>query len=353
MDVIVESSLEVPMGNLSTFVINAPIGILPVLSFLAALQYLDSFKLLRLRFILWMIAAGGMLAIAAYHLNGEILGRLEVEFLTYARYVAPGIEEALKASALIYLLMTRRIGFLVDAAIVGFAIGAGFAVVENFVYLMNTDANTGIWIVRGFGTAIMHGGVTAIFGIITMGLLEKHEKLSITYLLPGFILATIIHSAFNHFFFSPIFSTLAVFVLLPPFMYLIFERSTASLHDWLELDFDADADLIAQLNSGEFQDTHVGEYLRELRSRFEGMIIVDMLCYLRVYTELSMRAKGAMMMRQHGLEMPHDPTVEASFEEMRYLESSIGKTGLLAIDPFLEINRRDLWHLNSLETSHG
>ncbi len=66
-----------------------------------------------------------------------------------------------------------------------------------------------------------------------------------------------------------------------------------------------------------------------------------------------MRAKGAMMMRQHGMEIPYDESVEAKFEEMRYLEKSIGRIGLLAIEPFLEINRRDLWHLNALQDSQG
>lgn len=64
------------------------------------------------------------------------------------------------------------------------------------------------------------------------------------------------------------------------------------------------------------------------------------------------KVERAMMMREHGMEMPFDELVEVKFEEMRYLEKSIGKTGLLAIDPFLEINSRDLWHLNTLQDSH-
>ena len=334
--------------------INGPVGILPVLFFLAALQYLDSFKLVQLKFIASMIACGGALAIAAFYLNGEMRRLLELEFLPYARYVGPIVEELLKASALLLLIRTHRVGFLVDGAILGFAIGSGFAVVENFYYLAyNQDANIGVWIVRGFGTAFMHGGVTAIFGIMTLALMEKNESSTLPNYLPGWILAVIIHSTYNHFFLSPLHSTIAIFLLLPPMMYVVFEKSAASLHEWLELDFDADADLIKQLNSGNFEQTHAGKYLQELRARFEGLVIVDMLCYLRLYTELSMRAKGAMLMRQHGMEMPLDDSVESRFEEMRYLESGIGKTGMLAIEPFLEVSQRDLWHLNVLEDSHS
>ena len=36
-------------------------------------------------------------------------------------------------------------------------------------------------------------------------------------------------------------------------------------------------------------------------------------------------------------------------EEVRYLEGSIGKTGLLALKPFLHTSTRDLWQMTVLE----
>ena len=54
-----------------------------------------------------------------------------------------------------------------------------------------------------------------------------------------------------------------------------------------------------------------------------------------------------------GFKKTLDDSVESRFEEMRYLESGIGKTGMLAIEPFLEVSQRDLWHLNVLEDSHS
>ena len=53
----------------------------------------------------------------------------------FARYLAPLVEEALKALWIAVLLRRGRVGFLVDAAILGFAVGAGFALVENVEYL--------------------------------------------------------------------------------------------------------------------------------------------------------------------------------------------------------------------------
>ena len=38
-----------------------------------------------------------------------------------------------------------------------------------------------------------------------------------------------------------------------------------------------------------------------------------------------------------------------TFDEMRYLEKSIGRTGMLALHPFIHSSTRDLWQLNMLE----
>ena len=69
----------------------------------------------------------------------------------------------------------HRIGFLVDAAIFGFAVGTGFALAENLYYLhLAAEAGMGTWIVRGFGTALMHGGATALFAV--MGLARDRAR---------------------------------------------------------------------------------------------------------------------------------------------------------------------------------
>mgnify|MGYP001764887425 CR=1 FL=1 len=90
------------------------------------------------------------------------------------------------------------------------------------------------------------------------------------------------------------------------------------------------------------------DYLATLRRRFEGPIVADLLCYLRLYTELAMRAKGLIMMREAGFDVPVDEETKAKFEEMRYLEKSIGRTGLLALQPVLPMSQKELWQLSML-----
>ena len=171
--------------SLQTLIL-ALVGLLPVLIFLAVLVFMDSYKLVRLRLVLWVILLGGICAGLSYLANGWLIQQLDMPVLGFSRYVAPLVEETIKGLVMVYLFRTSRIGFLVDAAILGFAVGAGFAFVENLYYLVQgIGTNPGVWIVRGFGTAIMHGGVTAIFGVLAQTITERSMKINPLYYLPG------------------------------------------------------------------------------------------------------------------------------------------------------------------------
>ncbi len=330
--------------------IRAPVGLVPVLIFLVALVYLDSYKLVGLKTVIVVILAGASMLVASYFANGSIAGIVDINFGYYSRYIAPIVEEGLKALVIIFLFRTNRIGFLVDSAIMGFAVGAGFAVAENFYYLSTIpDANMAVWIVRGFGTAIMHGGVTAIFAILSQTLTERNMKINPLLYLPGLVAAMTLHSLFNHFPVNPIYQTIIILMVLPPILFLVFRQSAGHMHEWLELDFDEDALLLEQINSGEFRESKIGRFLHDLRQKFEGTVVVDMLCYLRIYTELALRAKGVLMMRENGLDTPIGERTKEKFEELSYLEGSIGTTGLLAMKPFLHMTRKDLWQLYVLD----
>ena len=323
-------------------VLRPALGLLPMLSFLAALVLLDSYKLVRLRAVVAVVAAGMLIASVAYLVNGLLLQH--IGFTAYTRYVAPVIEELLKALVIVALIRAHRIGFLVDAAIYGFAVGTGFAVIENLDYLtLAPQAGLGTWQVRGFGTAIMHGGATAIFAVMGVALLGRRFAF-----VPGFALAVVLHSVFNHFFFSPLASTLGIAIVLPLLLNAVFARSEAALGDWLGRGFDADAEMLELINSGRLSDSPVGRYLHALKDRFQGLVVADLLAYLRLYTELALRAKGVLMMRESGFEVPVDEATREKFAELRYLEKSVGKTGLLAIQPMLHMSHKDLWQLYML-----
>jgi hypothetical protein len=77
-------------------------------------------------------------------------------------------------------------------------------------------------------------------------------------------------------------------------------------------------------------------------------MVVDLLCYLRLHTELSIRAKGLLMMRESGFMDKTGEETKAKLEELKFLESTIGTTGRLAIKPFLRMSQEDLWQFYML-----
>lgn len=330
------------------------LGLAPVFLFLIALFYLDSFKLVDLQKTVLAIMIGCLAAMGCLIINSLLLQYVPISTQSYSRYIAPVIEEGAKAIFILYLIYSRRIGFMVDAAIGGFAIGAGFAAIENLYFMHSLpDANLVLWFVRGFGTAAMHGGTTAIAGIIAKVCFDKYPT---KYLLPvaaGLIPAMLIHSLFNHFILPPLWSTMVILIVLPMLLILVFDRSEKVTRHWLGEGLDADMELLDQILSGKLSESRIGHYLESLQEKFEPTVVADMLCLLRLHAELALQAKGMIISQQAGLSVEPDPELHAKLDEMNYLERSIGKTGKLAILPFLRGGTREIFQIRLLLSQQG
>jgi len=330
--------------------LSALIGILPVILFLVTLIFLDTYKLVRLDHILQTLLIGGLIALLCYFINNLLLQIIPISISNYTRYLAPVLEESLKAVYVIILIRRRKIGFLVDATIYGFALGAGFAVVENIYYLQALSSNNiFIWVIRGFGTAVMHGGTTALFAILSLNLSSRYPKKKSTNFIPGLLLAIFIHSFFNHFIFHPVFMTIGQIILLPLILVITYDRSEKALQEWLEAGLDVDVWLLDYINTGRLYQTKIGEYLQRLRNQFSGELVADMICYVRLNLELAIRAKGIILMRENGFAIPQDPEISEKLTELAFLKKSIGRTGKMALSPLLHTGIQEFWQLGLID----
>ena len=163
--------------------------------------------------------------------------------------------------------------------------------------------------------------------------------------------AVLLHSLFNHFFLDPMLSTLLILGVAPAAVMIVFRRSEVATREWLGVGFDSDQELLEMITTGTLTDTRIGKYLEAMQEKFPPTIVADMLCYLRVHLELSIRAKGLLMMRDAGFDVPPDPEVREQFAELHYLEKSIGKTGMIALHPFLRARAKDLWQITMLQAN--
>src|SRR5215467_10664941 len=322
---------------------RASLALLPVLLFLAGLVQLDGYKLLRLRMMLVLVFAGAVAAGISYLLNNLAYAHYSGSFAAYSRWVSPWIEEALKAALLVFLIRTRRVGLPVDAAIAGFAIGTGFALVENLYYLMSRPHTAlPVQVIRGFGTA-------AVLAMISNTLYERRPSGGLYLLLPGYVAAVALHTGYNYLLVRPALATLATLLVLPFVIYLVFDHSERILRKWIEVDLDSDVELLQSISAGRFLASKSGRYLQALRDRFRGEELADMLCYLRVHGELAVRAKGLLLLRETGMpEPPLDAETRGRLAELEQLERAIGKTGLLALRPLMMATGKEIWQLTLL-----
>ncbi len=332
------------------FALRFAVSLLPVVLFLLTLVSLDSYKLVPVRGLIIAIAVGAGIAALCLSINDVLIQALGVSRTRFSRYGAPPIEEVVKTGLVLWLIARGRIGFLVDAAIVGFAIGTGFALIENtyYVKILKTD-NALVWMVRGLGTAVMHGGVTAIGAVVAKALFDRTGGKKLWFV-PGYLLATVLHSMFNHFVLSPVGETILLHALMPPLIALVYWQSERTTRRWLGAQMDSDAELLEIIQSGQLSESRIGRFISMMEKQFPPAVRVDMLCYLRLRVELAISAKGLLMMRAAGFKPDLPAGTQEKFRELRHLEKEIGPTGRLALQPVLHQSTRDLWQIYHLES---
>ena len=325
-------------------VLSYAFALLPVLVFLFLLTILDSYRLVGMKQVLLNIAFGIGTAILCLVINLFILNISNLPSRNFSLYLAPIIEETIKSLYITYLVISRRAGFMVDIAIYGFAIGAGFALFENMYYLLSLgQPELGVWLIRGFGTAAIHGTATAIFGIMAKNIYDRINHFAWYHFVLALIPSIIIHSAFNHLIGYPVFTTLAVVLGMPLLMLMIFDKSDKSLYQWLGEGMDTDIELLEIVTTAKISKSRVGKYLDNIRDKYSPEMIADTIGYLRIHCELALRAKGMLLAAKSGIKIEYDEEIQARLNELAFLKKSLGMTGLLALRPLLRMSNRELW----------
>lgn len=330
--------------------IKAMVSMMPAAVLTVALLHLDTHRIVPHRFLMRVFASGGGLAVLAYGLNTWLLSRVSLDLLAYSRLLAPLVEETLKAALVLWLFRRDRIGFSIDAAIVGFTIGAGFSFVENIYYLFHaSDAHYVTWMARGFGTAIMHGGCTAIFAVVTQIISDRDALGRWLGLFPGLTVAIAFHSLFNHFPVSPAVSVVATFLIITTVLFLLFERSEVGIHNFLEQDFERHRRLLRQLQGQGVSDCRTGQFLRDLERFFADPARAHMRSYIRLHTELVLSAERTLLARERGAEVLVVEETRDMILKLHELERRIGKLGMRTLAPHLQLSKHEFWLVHMFE----
>ncbi len=332
------------------------LALVPVLILLAVFVWLDAFKLMSLREIVMLLALGGLGALASWPVAGRFLDTLPIGFSIYSRFIAPWIEEAIKAAIMILLFRFNRIGYKLDAVISGFAIGAGFSVAENIIYLVRfPDYGAGTWLVRGLGTAFMHGTTLALLAAIAHELAERATrqsaasfKLHLWWFLPGYVVAGLLHMAFNHFPERPMVAMMGALLFAPVALMAIFHLGTTEAQLWLQAEYAEHREQLADLRAGRWPEGPSGERIAALANRTDAETAIRLRRYWELQTWLVVQAEETMIEEADGDAQFNAAHIRAAFAELAGLRRAIGRTTFAAFKALLPFSRNDEWEVAEL-----
>ena len=340
--------------------IDWSLALVPVLLMAAVFAWLDVFKLMSKAEMAGLLILGGLTAAVAYPISGQMLDNLPMGFSFYSRVVAPWIEEALKGLAVVLLFARNRIGFKLDAVISGFTIGAGFSVIENMIYLMRfPELDASVWMVRGLGTAVMHGATTAIFAAVAHELGERAARgtgkwrLNPLWFVPGYVVAGVIHTIFNQFPDHPAAVMLVTLVAAPVVLLALLRFGQGEAQTWLAEERAAHREELGAWEAGGYPPGPCGDRIAALVVRAlprEGAIIRD---YCTLKTRLVLAAESELLDRDRKIDDAHAEALRGDLSRLKQLRRDMGRTGYAALEPLLPFSRNDRWELDELRELLG
>ena len=332
------------------------VALIPVIVLLGLFVWLDAFALMSFGEILVLLLLGALGALAAWPVSGRLLDTLPIGFSLYSRFVAPWIEEAIKAVLVIVLFRMNRIGYKLDAVISGFAIGAGFSVVENIFYLtIFPEYGTGTWLVRGFGTAIMHGTTLAALAAIAHEFAERETReaaaefdFSLMWFVPGYGVAVALHTGFNQFPDRPLIAMLAAVLVAPLALIAILNFGTAEARRWLAAECVEHRSQVESLRSGRWPGGPAGQKVAALAGRLDPESAKRVRRYWELQAWLVAEAEESLMEEAGGDAEFDAAEVRAALAELDGLKRALGRSTYVALQALLPFSRNDYWEVSEL-----
>jgi RsiW-degrading membrane proteinase PrsW (M82 family) len=336
-------------------VIDWSVALVPVLVMAGLFIWLDVFKLMTLWETLGLLALGAVSALAAFPVSGVFLDQLPLGFSDYSRFAAPWIEEMLKGVVIAGLFAFNRIGFKLDAVISGFAVGAGFSVVENIIYLTRfPELAAPVWMVRGLGTAVMHGTTLAILASIAHEFAERETReaareyrFNLLWFIPGLLAAVALHTLFNQFPERPVLAMSGTLLFAPLALMAIFRFGAGEAQQWLSVDRDTHRAQLEILRAGKFPDDASGRRVAALAARCDPRTASRIREYCAALTALVLAAEDALLQQASDSDRV-SVDAAAEFKRADDLRRQLGASTLAVLTPLLPFSRNDYWELSKL-----
>ena len=334
------------------------VALFPVVLYIFVVYTLDNFSLVGIRDLMLLVGAGLLAAAACFGLF-----RLTDPFVSerVSDSLYPILEEAVKALPLWWLARRKKIAFFIDSVICGAAVGGGFSILENVLYLLMGNLGMGTALFRGLEVALIHMGCSAIVAVALMfsvRLLERRharlpvKKSDITMSLFLFFVAAILHILHNYLHPDPLLQFVVVFGSLGGLLVWVYQYDGDMIHRWLDRGLDKQVALMMDIQQGHLGETKTGQFLLSVKENFPAEVYFDIICYVQLYIELAVAAKSRFMTREAGLDEPLDEATRNryldQYAEFKNLEKALGQSAKMTVAPVVKFYPADRKALDEL-----
>jgi len=181
------------------------------LIFLLIVRRFDLFHTGKFYFIVVTVLWGAIAYLIAARINPALIDAGWVSRDQVIRFVAPILEELLKALILIYLVQRADFNYVVDGAIYGFGAGIGFAMFENHEYVLgHINVAFAIAIARVFSTNLVHATGSGVIGTALATRRADPTWKSWVLILLGYAFSMAFHIGFNNMVSAGVFLVFAI-----------------------------------------------------------------------------------------------------------------------------------------------
>ena len=205
--------------------------------FLAIIYKLDFYQTGQFRIVLISLGWGVIAYMMAVYANNFLVDNGITDWDTIIRFGAPVLEEVFKGLLLVYLITRPQFTYSVDGAVYGFSVGIGFAIIENYEYVISDPSIAmAVAFQRVFSTNLIHASSSAIIGI-ALGVFRVETSFSRwTFLVSGIVLAIGQHMLFNNVVTSGTFLIVVIGAgfLGAGFIYFAMKRGRKQAQSWIK-----------------------------------------------------------------------------------------------------------------------
>ncbi len=168
------------------------------LIYLFAVRKFDLFRTGRFSVNIITVIWGIIAYLLAVQVNTTVIEMGWATRTQVIRIGAPIIEEILKSLILIYLVSRADFNYIVDGAIYGFGAGIGFAMIENYEYVVgHQEIALTVAIARVFSTNLVHATGSGVIGTALAFRRGDSSWKGWLFILLGYVFSISFHMGFN------------------------------------------------------------------------------------------------------------------------------------------------------------